>query len=264
MKTPLAGLIAVCSLAATATSVSAQTYSYDVFDLNNAVVTGTPNAVNSKYTYIGADPGGLYDVVVTLVSQSTTSSIFSNPQADATSGFIDSYNVTGADSFFTPSWNLLDTSVVGNFTASMTFQFSVFNTGTSIAAPLNLYAITLDNDGDPSASAPVHEQVLYGGSPDILSYGSKQNRNGNQFTASTTEVHPGITTDPAFRVDALYRNTSSFTWTASHLVNDLSTVDSNKTRISALQLGYTTVPEPSAPLMLIGGVGVLLLIRRRS
>lgn len=247
---------------ATIGCVSAQT---SFFSLSNPTITGIPNAVNARYTYTQADPNRLYDVVVTVLDRNTTSNIFSNPQVDSTTGFLDASNFTGADAFFTPSWNLRDTATVGDFSASASFSFSVFQTGTTLLAPVTLFANTLDNDGAGNGGASsVREQVTYGGSPVFTLVGSGITQVGNQFTATTNTNAPGISNNPAFTIQAVYENTATFNWTATHLVNDLAPVGRNSTRISALQLGFTTVPEPHLPMLGLLSFAVFALRRKRQ
>lgn len=235
------------------------------FNLNNATVSTAQIAAGTTFTYVGADPTGLYDVVVTVTAIGANSTIFSNPQGDAFTGFTGGGNFPDAASFFTPSWNLNDGTVAGTFTASITFEFSVFNTGTMDAASIDLHANTLDNDGGLNGTtSSVRERVIYGGNPEFLRVGAAETQVGNQFTATNTTNQPGIGTGADFRIDALYRGTSTFSWTAQHLVTDFAPDGGNSTRLSALQLGFTTVPEPDVPSLAALGISLIGLRRRRA
>ncbi len=191
--------------------------------------------------------------------------IFSNPRADSVTNFTAGGNgFPEAAPYFTPSWNLNDGAVAGTFTASLTFLFSVFDTRTNNAASVDLYANTLDNDGGVNGtSSTVRERVIYGGTPTYLFVGAQETRDGNQFTAATTTNQPGIGTGADYRINALYANTSSFTWTAQHIVTDLAPDGGNSNRLSALQLGFTTVPEPGVSILSLLSFALLALRRNR-
>ncbi len=253
-------ILAITLIVAATGLASAQT-SY--FNLDNAVVNPTQSGIGTTFTYIGADPSGLYDVVVTVQNGFATSAIFSNPQGDSFTGFTAGGSFPDAAPYFTPSWNLNDGTSTGTFTASLTFQFSVFDTGTTNGASVDLYATTLDNDGGVNGNtSTVRERVIYGGSPTFLQVGSGETQDGNQFTATTTTNQPGIGTGANYRINALYSNTSTFSWTAQHLVTDLAANGGDSSRLSALQLGFTTVPEPGVSLL--GLLSVTLLAVRRN
>lgn len=239
-----------------------------LFNLNNATVGGTANTVGSTYTYTGADPGHLYDVVVSLTGMTSNAHLV-QPRVDVTSDSITGtdFTSTATTPLLTALWTLEDGNTVANYSASMTFNIKVFNTGTTtLATGINLYGITWDNDGAVDNTSTVREQVTYSGSPTYPSVGSAETQNGNTFIATTTAVNQGLNAAPAYTITALYTNTSTFDWTAAHLVADTAGTDGAFfSRMSALQLGYTpaAVPEPSSSLLALAAVLPFVLGRRK-
>lgn len=239
------------------------------FNFSNPTVTGGTNpflSAGTILTYSQADPGNLYDVVVSVTAvanplATASPTTFTSPQvvdgAGATSGL------------FLTRWDWNDDAL--EYTDAqlfMTFDFEVYDTGTrTLASDITLIASSFDNDGSDLATAAVNEFVIYSSGADFTSVGVTQTTlpqaDGRTAFLGPNVVEPGVTDDPDYLVEANYENQSTFTWTSGHLV-DGRTPDANPgaARLGALQLSFEPIPEPSTSLLTCFA-GLSFLARRR-
>lgn len=239
------------------------------FDLSNPTVSGGSNpslTVGTTLTYSQADPGNLYDVVVSL-------SAIVNPRAlDSPTTFTSPQIVDGTggtSGLFLTRWDWDDDALqYDNAQLSMTFNFEVYLTGTNtLATGITLIASSFDNDGSDLATAAVREFVIYSPGANFTQVGVTQTElpqtNGTTTFLGPNVVEPGVTDDPDYLIEATYEDQSTFTWTSGHLVTGRTpNAGPGAARLGALQLAFEPVPEPSTSLLAFFA-GLSFLARRR-